>query len=131
MKNYKFVDSFDQEPLPHPSSFKLGGWTRFCSRSARVAATAVDPERVALAAYWDALKAVLTDLDVTDAEAAEVASERERLGLSVEQVRSQHARVYASVIQQFAADKRIDDREARQLRRLQNCLSRLGWAPGE
>jgi DNA polymerase III, alpha subunit (gram-positive type) len=131
LKSYKFVDSFDQEPLPPPSSFKLPGWTRFCSRSKRAAAAPVDAERLALAAYWDALKTVVADLDVTDEEAAEVASERERLGLSTEQVRSLHARIYASVIQQFAADRRIDDREARQLRRLQQCLSRLGWAPGE
>ncbi len=131
LKNYKFVNSFDQDPLPPPSSFKLGGWTRFCSRSARAPANTVDAEHLALASYWDTLKAVIADLDVTEEEIAEVASERERLGLSTEHVRSIHARVYASVIQQFAADKRIDDREARQLRRLQNCLSRLGWAPGE
>ena len=131
LKTYKFVESFHQDPLPHPERFRLSGWTRFCSRTDVAAASHIDPERVALGTYWDALKTVIADLDVTDEEAAEVASERERLGLSAEQVRSMHARVYASVIQQFSADKRIDDREARQLRRLHRCLSTLGWAPGE
>jgi DNA polymerase-3 subunit epsilon len=131
LKHYKFVNSFDQEPLPHSSSFKLGGWTRFCSRSGRATAKPAGGEHIALASYWDTLKTVIADLDVTDEEVAEVTKERERLGLSTEHVRSLHARVFASVIQQFAADKCIDDREARQLRRLHYCLSRLGWAPGE
>jgi DNA polymerase III epsilon subunit family exonuclease len=130
LKSYKFVDSFAQNPLPHPSRFGLGTWSRFLSRSGQ-RAIAADPERLALASYWDSLKAVIADLDVSDEEAAALASERQSLGLSVEQVRSLHARVYASVIQQFAADRRIDDTEARRLRRLHVCLSKLGWAPGE
>ena len=32
---------------------------------------------------------------------------------------------------QFASDQWLDDSEARKLRKLHNCLAKLGWAPGE
>jgi DNA polymerase III epsilon subunit-like protein len=131
LKNYKFVESFEQDPLPAPTSFGLNSWNRLCSRSGQPKPAEVAPERLAIAAYWDALKTVIADLDVTDEEAVYVASERQRLGLSIDQVRSLHARVYASVIQQFTADQKLDDTEARRLRRLHQCLSKLGWSPGE
>jgi DNA polymerase III subunit epsilon len=131
LKSYKFVDSFEQEPLPHPSKFGLGSCNQMRSRSGQATPPVIAPERLAIAAYWDALKTVIADLNVTDEEAVYVKSERERLGLSIDQVRSLHARVYASVIQQFTSDHQLDDTEARRLRRLNECLSRLGWAPGE
>jgi DNA polymerase III epsilon subunit-like protein len=131
LKNYKFVQSFGQEPLPDRTQFNLGTWTRFQSRTGHVRAETVDPERLALAGYWDTLKTVIADLDVTEEEMAYVATERHRLGLTIEQVRSLHARVYASIIQQFASDRRIDEREAEKIQRLHQCLSQLGWAPGE
>ena len=36
-----------------------------------------------------------------------------------------------AVIQQFTGDQQLDDKEAGRLRRLHQCLSKLGWAPGE
>ena len=92
---------------------------------------AVDPVRQATAAYWDALKTVLSDLEITDEELAYVLTERERGGLKEEQIRVLHARAFASVMSQFASDQWLDDSEARKLRKLHNCLAKLGWAPGE
>lgn len=91
----------------------------------------VDPTRQAIAAYWDALKTVLADLNITEDEVAYVVAERERGGLSAEQIRVLHARAFASVMSQFTADQWLDDREAGKLRKLYRCLSKLGWAPGE
>jgi DNA invertase Pin-like site-specific DNA recombinase len=56
---------------------------------------------------------------------------KQELGLTAEETRLQHARVFANIIAQFADDQRIDDRERRKLNRLHKALSRLGWAPGE
>jgi DNA polymerase III subunit epsilon len=130
-KSYKFVESFDHEPLPHPSRFGFASCSRLCSRSGHVRSAVVDPQRLALAAYWDTLKSAIADLEISDDELATVALEREQLGLLPEQIRSVHARVFASVINQFAGDQRLDEHEARRLTKLHRCLSKLGWAPGE
>lgn len=84
--------------------------------------------RVAFARYWDALKTVLADLEVTDEELAYV--QQERGELSIDQVRVLHARAFAGVMSQFASDQCLDEKEVRKLRRLHACLSKLGWAPG-
>lgn len=129
LKRYKFVDSFDWEPLPGPSQFNLKLAERLKSRAGYQ--VPVDPTRRAMAAYWDTLKTVLADLQIDDDELAQVREEQKTLGLSKEQLRVQHARAFASVMAQFAADQWIDDREARKLKHLYTCLSQLGWAPGE
>lgn len=130
LKRYKFVDSFENDPYPHPSSFKLPCCERFCSRSGYSHVKTLDPVRQALAGYWDALKTVVADLEITDEEVEHVMQERKRLGLDEEQVRSIHAKVFASVIAQFTDDRRLDDAEVRKLNRLYRCLAKLGWAPG-
>ncbi len=55
----------------------------------------VDPVRAATARYWDALRTVLADLDVSDAELAAITQERVSSGLKEEQIRMLHARAYA------------------------------------
>lgn len=131
LKRYKFVNSFANNPLPPPSSFKLPACDRLCSRSGHVSATVVDPRRSALGGYWDALKTVVADLEITDDEVEYVLKEKKRLGLKDEQIRAIHAKAFASVITQFTEDKWVDDREASKLNRLYRCLARLGWAPGQ
>ena len=92
---------------------------------------AVHKKSLALREYWEVLKLVIADLDVTDDEIDYVDRKRSELNLSIEHVRAQHARAFASVIAQFTDDKRIDDREREKLRRLKWALHRLGWAPGD
>ena len=130
LKSYKFVESFQNDPFPDPSVFKLPACDRLCSRSGYAHVTVVDPTRRAFGEYWDALKTVLADLEITDEEVEYVIQERNRLGLKREQVRVLHARAFVSVIAQFAEDKWLDDAEVRKLHRLHQCLSKLGWAPG-
>ncbi len=131
LKSYKFVDSFANDPFPTPSTFKLPVCDRLCSRSGHARATVVDPTRRAFAAYWDALKTVIADLEITDEEVAYVINERTRVGLKDEQIRVIHAKAFASVIAQFAEDKWLDDGEVTKLNRFYRCLARLGWAPGQ
>jgi DNA polymerase-3 subunit epsilon len=131
LKKYKFTRSFANDPFPDPSGLSFPQCERLCSRVAHEPPIAADPLRAAFAAYWDAIKTVVADLEITDDEVAYVVQERKRLGLTAAQIRFIHAKVFASIIARFAEDKDIDDRETRKLRRLRQCLSRLGWAPGD
>ena len=129
LRSYKFNNSFSFAPFPEPATF---GLRRFDGAVARAGfAIEADPLREAFAGYWDALKTVLADLEITDDELAYVLAERQRGGLTPEQVRVLHARAFASVMSQFAEDQWLDDREVRKLRRLHSCLAQLGWAPGQ
>lgn len=129
LKKYKFVESFRLPPLPEPSEF---GLSRFASTVSRGSASHASlPKKTPAAQYWDLLKSVLVDLDVTDEELASIKREQDTAGLNREEVRMLHARAFASVISQFALDKRIDDKEEHKLRRLYACLKTLGWAPGD
>jgi DNA polymerase III subunit epsilon len=129
LRSYKFNRSFGNRPFADAAGHGLQRHGRVRSRSGH-AAPAADPARAALKAYWGALNSALADLEVTDEEVAAMRAERERGGLREEQVRVLHARAFASVLNQFTADGAIDDREARTLHRLQECLAKLGWAPG-
>lgn len=129
LKKYKFVDSFRLAPLPDASAFGLSRFAGAVSRAG--AATGASPVITPAAAYWDLLKSVLVDLEVTDEELRAIKAEQEASGITAEEVRMLHARAFASVISQFAVDKRIDDAEQRRLRRLHECLVKLGWAPGQ
>ena len=131
LKNYKFLNSFNNDPLPGPELFDLMPSNKFYSRIQETSAIPIDQTRQALGTYWDALRTVLADLQITEEELEYVTSERIRLGLKEEQVRVLHARAFASAIAQFAKDQWIDDQEVEKLRRLHNCLARLGWAPGK
>ncbi len=131
LKNYKFLRSFDNSPLPDPSVFNLDRRRELRSRSGQVPEIRVESTRYALGAYWDALKTAVADLEITSEELEYLENEREQLGLPKEHVRVLHARAFASAITQFVDDEWLDDQEAEKLRRLHRCLSQLGWAPGE
>ena len=131
LKQYRFVESFRNDPLPGALAFNLCGCERLRSRVSRIPEVAIDKDRQALGEYWDALTTVLDDLQITDDELEYMLNERSRLGLSKEQIRVLHARAFANAIAQFADDQWLDDDEMGKLRRLRRCLSQLGWAPGE
>jgi hypothetical protein len=90
----------------------------------------MDVRKRAFASYWDAVKMVVADLEITDDEVDFVFKERTRLGLTIDEVRAVHAQAFARVLDQVAEDGCIDEWEAGKLRRLQEQLSKLGWAPG-
>lgn len=156
LRSYKFVESFHRDPLAPPVGERLSAAERFKSRSgwqpaggaaratpapvsavarresAAAGARPRQPARSdALHSYWEALKAVLCDLEVTDDEMAYLAAKQEELGLTTEEIRALHARAFSTVISQCIDDKVLDDRECITLRRLYRCLERLGYAPGQ
>jgi len=128
LKSYKFNESFCCTPFPEAAAFGLRRFDKIVSRAGF--SSPVDPTRQAMASYWDALKTVLADLEITDEELAFVQAERVRGGLKEEQIRVLHARAFTSIISQFASDQWLDDKEVARLRRLHDCLAKLGWAPG-
>jgi len=129
LKNYKFNESFTSLPFHDPATYGLRRFQGVVSRAGFAAP--VDPVREATVSYWEALKTVLADLEISDEELAYVLAERKRGGLRTEQIRVLHARVFASVISQFVGDQWLDDREVSKLHRLHSCLAQLGWAPGQ
>lgn len=116
-------------PLPDASTFGLSRFQGAVSRAGNAASA--NPAPTPAAPYWDLLKSVLVDLEVSDAELLAIRAEQEAGGLTAEEVRMLHARAFASVISQFAADKRIAEAEQVRLRCLHECLTKLGWAPGQ
>ena len=139
---YKFLRSFDRELLCCSSETGRSDAAMFRSRRRRwvggepaLAPTSVPqstaPTRNGIALYWDALKSAVADLQIDDEEIEELRRIVEGYNLQPEQVRMLHGRAFASVISQFISDQWLDDSEVRKLRRLHQCLSKLGWAPGE
>lgn len=138
LKNYKFTTSFVYEPLSEAVTMHLPRCERFKPRTAEPTTRVAEPRqaeivvsRHALAAYWEALKTVIADLLITDAELQYLEDKRRQLRLEEPHVRALHARAFAAAINQFVDDQWLDEREYSKLRRLYQCLSRLGWAPGE
>lgn len=129
--SYKFINSFCQDPLPGPEHFNLKKSEKFLSRAGFKTSALVDPEQQAMVEYWNALKTVLADLEITDEEIAYIIAVRKKIQLPKEKLRMLHAKAFASATCQFIADKKVDDQEVLKLRKLSKCLSKLGWAPGE
>jgi DNA polymerase III epsilon subunit-like protein len=131
LKNYKFLKSFSNDPLPGPEIYGLDRCDQLTPRSQQVTEAPIDSTRQVLSSYWDSLRTVIADLVITEEELLYMTKERKRLGLEEEQVRVLHARAFASAIAEFANDQWLDDQEVEKLRRLHNCLARLGWAAGK
>jgi DNA polymerase-3 subunit epsilon len=139
LKKYKFFKSFAQGPLDSAAAQSLARSAALKSRStpsARpvAAESATKPAQTAavgLRRYWEGLKAALADLRITQDELDDLLAKKHEYGLDAEQIRALHARAFASVITQFTDDHRIDERECNLIRRVQRCLSQLGWAPGD
>lgn len=131
LKKYKFIDSFRNPPLAGPAAYRMVCGKKFLSRNPTPASAPRDDTKHKIRQYWDALKTVLADMEISDDELSYIVEERKRLQLPKELVRTLHARAFMSVLTQFSQDQKLDDREVLVLRQLHRCLSRLGWAPGE
>lgn len=81
--------------------------------------------------YFNLVKTIVYDLSVSDDEITDAADTLLALGLSKEQIRSIHARIFAMAIKQFNDDQWFDDIEVKKLHLLWKCLDKLGWAPGQ
>lgn len=136
LKSYKFIKSFENPPLPNAENFGLAshginqsrvGFSLVGQLAERARA---DAQRRGMQTYWDALKAAVADLAISDEELADLLTIRKQFDIAPEQVRAVHARIFASVTARFAEDNHVDAAEVEKLRRLHECLSILGWAPG-
>jgi DNA polymerase III subunit epsilon len=141
-KSYKFFNSFAFSPIVYSKSAATPHFHRVCSRSSKKIAVSIEPSprpiqslksrlNEGLVHYWDALKAAVTDLIITDEEVQQLKNIELSYGLTGDHIRFLHARIFSAVINQFIDDQELDDRERRKLKRLHQCLSILGWAPGE
>ncbi len=140
--SYKFLRSFDFDPIEFSLNGDVSISNRLHSRAiANGASSAQEPAMElesresrlhdGLLRYWDALKAAVTDLVITDEEIRKLKELEASYDLTIDHVRYLHARIFSAVINQFIEDRELDERESRKLKRLHQCLSILGWAPGE
>ena len=82
--------------------------------------------------YRDEIVAALIDRKVTPEERRHVSALRDQLGLSLEQIRAIHARVFAVFISRFVdPDNYLDKGEESELHDVWMGLREMGWAPGE
>jgi hypothetical protein len=134
LKSYKFMQSFQNDPLTPPAAESLKSTKRLKPRRIPVEVEALPrvlSRQDALRNYWEELKTVICDLEVTEEEIGYLNRKKHELNLMPEEVRGLHARSFADLISQCVEDKVLDDHECSKLRRLYQCLSKLGWAPGQ
>ncbi len=131
LRKYKFNSSFTLDPLPEIEISGSGSNGVYKSRAKSNVVPVVDPLRIAFGEYWDALKDIVYDLEVTDEELNYIKKLRKESILDNKQIRMLHAKVFMSAIAKFSVDKEISDREVIALRKLSKCLSKLGWVPGQ
>jgi len=137
LKSYKFLESLVLEPLKPPAAEKLPSATRLKSRSKKAEQPiAAEVQTVtikldALHSYWEALKAVLSDLDISHGEVKYLEKKKKDLAISNEEIRALHARMFGNLISRTVEDRVLNDKECLTLRSLYRCLGKLGWAPGQ
>lgn len=127
-KRYKFLDSLD---LPLPEFAASNGACHKVSRVLDETIAPQDDKAWVVREYQDLLAIVLADGVVSPDEAQWVCEQRERLGITPEQARAVHARLFASTINEHVADHVLDETEVGELRALAASLRALGWTPGE
>ena len=79
--------------------------------------------------YIAAVRQVIADLTIEDGEVEFIEGERERLRVSLSEMRAAHAIVFGEILGAFARDFDIDAAEEEQIERALRCLDELGWAP--
>ncbi len=140
LKSYKFLGSLSADPFSAPLADRLAGAGRFKSRAGYLKQpvptacqepqAAAEPKHDTLHTYWESLKAVLTDFEVTREEIRSLEATKKALGLTREEVRALHARAFASMIGQVVEDRVLTDAECQSLRKLHKCLGRPGGRRG-
>jgi hypothetical protein len=136
LRSYKFTGSFDDAMLDETVAFGNVALSRQKSRSSVVAIPAAQPTVASktqdrLSAYWDALMAALSDLDITPFEVFYLRAKQDALGLTPHELRWLHARAFSGVLSDMCQDRAIDDAEAAALAGVADALRQLGWAPGD
>jgi len=127
-EKYAFQRSMTSLPLRRDFSY---GLTESVVRASRHKQGVTSSGNVALALYWDALLVALDDLVITDEESEHLGSLQAELGLTVDDIYLLHSRVFAGSLVGVVHRGQCTAAEREHLASLQQCLHRLGWAPGD
>ncbi len=147
-KKYKFFASMESAPLKAPGEDALPPLAKPKSRGAfakegKSAAQAEynydlqmelerrEQRQSALHRYWDELTTVLQDLEITRDEIRTIMRVRSEFGLTDDEVRAMHARIFLNYLSRSIDDKILDAKEMETISRLYSALQHLGWAPGQ
>ena len=129
LKDYKFTNSFIDEPLGEDCGARIRANVRLKPRMAAPRDARLDRQPI-VSEYWDALTAALADLQVTSDEVQYLRSKQAILALTPEELRWLHARAFAGILADACQDKAITEGEASTLNTVHAALQALGWAPG-
>ena len=134
---HRFTRSFAHQPIHSTSrrDLKVSG-----QQKSRAQQFGIEPNSLlptvrqtspAAVLYVDALLAALSDLRITDDEKEFLKHLQVLQELTPEQVKAIHAKAFVWKLSAMADDDWLDKTEEQTLRQLTQCLSTLGWAPGE
>ena len=140
-KSYKFFSSLDSDPLSAPSETDFPRLEKLRSRAAefkekssnlkdRSVEKNIDRQD-AIHRYWNELIIVLSDLQLSRDEIRNLSHLRSEFKLTPEEIRGLHARAFSDLLALTIQDRVINSTEQNQIKRLYQCLSKLGWAPGQ
>ena len=125
---YAFQRSFQHMPYEVHTVYEVEESVNRISRTKQNMGRLAD---AALSMYYDALLVALDDMEITIEETAHLRQLQEELEINREDIFGLHARVFSSALVMAYEDGRIDASERQQLHTLRDCLSTLGWAPGD
>lgn len=130
LRAYKFVDSLRLPPMPAGVAHAMSRGGRQKSRRGEGSLVPARSRADLVHEYWDAVTAAVVDWQLSDEEVRDLEAKRARFGLTVEELRAVHARVFAAMLGEALSDSLVTDTEWAELKRLHACLAQLGWAPG-
>lgn len=81
--------------------------------------------------YAKALMDAVSSFQISQQQFQRLLAMRNTSGMTVGQIRAVHAKVFAAMLSGFLTDSVLDEEERQRLVLLNECLSQLGWAPGQ
>jgi len=79
--------------------------------------------------YANAVREAIDDYQLEDWELGRIKELRNRLNLSLGQLRAVHAYIFAECLTSYAIDGDLDADEEEQIEQVAACLDELGWRP--
>jgi DNA polymerase III epsilon subunit-like protein len=81
--------------------------------------------------YARALGEAVASYQISKQQFDRLVALRDASGMTAAEIRAVHAKVFAAVLGEFLTDSVLDEDERQRLVLLYECLSQLGWAPGQ
>lgn len=121
-----FLDSFGLDPLGLDLTYEL---EESANRISRRDMPGLRPSGKLLT-YYEALMVALSDMEITDAEIAELKKLQIRFKLDPREVLALHGQLFAGELVDVIDDWTVTKKQRNHLRRVRRCLEKLGWSPG-